>query len=63
MNNIYRRILKMTKEDDKIVISLQIPNEFYDYLKKKATEECTSVSYLVRKMIIRDINSHKGDEN
>lgn len=53
----------MTKEDDKIVISLQIPNEFYNYLKKKAAEECTSVSYLVRKMIIRDINSHVEDEN
>lgn len=53
----------MTKEDDKIVISLQIPAEFYNYLKKKAAEECTSVSYLVRKMIIRDINSHKEDEN
>lgn len=52
----------MAKDDDKIVISLQIPIEFYNYLKKKADEECTSVSYLIRKMIIKDVNSHKEIE-
>ena len=46
-----------------VLISLQIPTEFYDYLKKKADEECTSVSYLVRKMIIKDINSYKEIKN
>lgn len=44
------------------LISVQIPNEFYDYLKKKAYEECTSVSYLIRRMIIKDINSRKEIE-
>lgn len=51
----------MKRDDDKIIISVQIPNEFYDYLKKKAQEECTSVSYLIRKMIIKDVNSHKEE--
>ena len=42
-----------------VTISLQIPKDFYDRLKEKAKEECTSVSYLVRRMIIQDINKEK----
>lgn len=45
-----------------IIISVQIPFEFYDYLKNKAQEECTSVSYLIRKMIIKDVNSYKEEQ-
>lgn len=47
-----------TKNNSQI-ISLQIPETFYNYLKKKAYEECTSVSYIIRKMIIKDITEEK----
>lgn len=43
------------------VISLQIPTDFYNRLKEKAKEECTTVSFLVRRMIIKDIR--EGEEN
>lgn len=47
-------------DTDKIIISVQIPKDFYNILKKKAEEECTTVSFLIRRMIIRDIR--EGDE-
>ena len=36
------------------------PKDFYTILKKKAEEECTTVSFLIRRMIIKDIR--EGDE-
>ena len=47
-------------DTDKIIISVQIPKDFYIILKKKAEEECTTVSFLLRRMIIRDVR--EGDE-
>lgn len=42
-----------------MIISIQIPDFAYEWLKAKAKEECTSVSYLIRKLIIRDINEEE----
>ena len=41
------------KEKDKTIISIQIPDFVVQQLKDKAKEECTSVSYLIRKLIIK----------
>lgn len=46
---------------EKVIISVQLPEFAVEYLKKKAEEECTSVSYLIRKLIIKDINEGKVD--
>lgn len=42
-----------------IIISVQIPRDFYDKLKENAKEECTSVSAIIRKMIIQKIRSEE----
>lgn len=42
-------------DTNKVIISLQIPKDFYEILKEKANEECTTVSFLIRRMIIKDI--------
>ena len=47
-------------DTDKLIISVQIPKDFYIILKQKAEEECTTVSFLIRRMIIKDIR--EGDE-
>ena len=38
-----------------IIVSLQIPEDTYYKLKEIAKEECTSVSYLIRKALIKTI--------
>lgn len=43
-------------QDDKLTISVQIPLFVYNSLKKAAKEECTTVSYLVRRLLIKSIN-------
>lgn len=40
-------------------ISLQVNEELFNYLKEKAKEECTSTSYLIRKMILKSMR--EGD--
>lgn len=40
-------------ETDKVILSLQIPKDILVKLKEHAWEECTSVSYLVRKLLIQ----------
>ena len=47
--------------DDKTIISLQLPDFVHEWLKKKAKEECTSVSYLIRKLVIREINEQEKE--
>lgn len=37
------------------IVSLQLTEELFMYLKQKAREECTSTSYLIRKMILKDM--------
>ena len=37
-------------------ISLRVPEQMYGYLKDKAMRECTSTSYLIRKMILEEMN-------
>lgn len=44
-------------EKNKIIVSLQIHNDLYEMLKKKAEEECTSTSYLIRKAILKEVRS------
>lgn len=46
--------------NDKTIISVQLPDFVLEYLKEKAKEECTSVSYLIRKLIIEDINKRES---
>jgi predicted DNA-binding protein len=41
---------------DKIIISLQLPTFIHEALKKKADEECTSVSYLIRRLVVKYVN-------
>ena len=44
-------------------ISLQLPTYLYTYLKEKADKECTSISFLVRKMIIEEVRDNAEKEN
>lgn len=44
-------------------ISLQLPTYLYAYLKEKADKECTSISFLVRKMIIEEVRDNAEKEN
>lgn len=43
------------EEKDKVIITIQIPIEIYNQLKLKAKEDCSSVSYLVRKYMIKGL--------
>ena len=43
------------KQNKLYIISLQVPEELFNYLKEKSREECTSTSYLIRKMILKDM--------
>ena len=38
-------------------ISLQIPLMMYDWLKKEAQKNCTTISYLLRKMILQSMRN------
>lgn len=42
--------------DEKIIISIQIPKFIHEKLKEKAVEDCSSVSYLIRKAIVQFVN-------
>lgn len=44
------------------VVSLQIPLSFYDWLRKRSREECTTISYLIRKMIVKTMRE-EGENN
>lgn len=46
-------------ENNKIIVSIQIPKDIYDKLKEQAYEECTTISYLIRRAIIKDVNGGK----
>ena len=39
------------------IISLQLPNFVIDWLKEKSNEECTSVSGIIRKILIKEKRS------
>lgn len=39
-------------EEEKITISLQIRKDLYNFVKRKAYLEGTTVSYIIRKMLI-----------
>lgn len=43
------------------IMSLQLDTSMRDYLKEKARRECTSTSYLIRKMIIKDMREDMED--
>lgn len=43
------------KQNKLYIISLQVPEELFNYLKQKSKDECTSTSYLIRKMILKDM--------
>lgn len=38
--------------DDKITVSLQLTKDLYNYVKRKAYLEGTTVSYIIRKLVI-----------
>ena len=40
------------------IITVQIPTEMYDKLKEMAKEDCSSVSYIIRKAIIKTIREN-----
>jgi hypothetical protein len=44
------------------IISLQLPKEIYNKLKKKSYEECTSTSYLIRRAIIKEIREWESQK-
>jgi predicted transcriptional regulator len=44
----------------KTIISLQLPEEIIKQLKDKAEAECTSVSYLIRRAILRELNDKEN---
>lgn len=46
-------------EKDKTIISVQLPGFVFNWLKKKAEEECTSVSYIIRKLLIEKIREEE----
>ena len=51
-------------EEEKITISLQVRKDLYDFVKRKAYLEGTTVSYIVRKMLIdakREEESEKSN--
>ena len=50
----------MIKENTSPIISLQLTTELYDYLKEKAKRECTSTSYLIRRMILEDMRKEEN---
>lgn len=40
-------------------ISLRVPEQMYNYLKDQAMRECTSTSYLIRRMILGEMNKEE----
>lgn len=42
-------------------ISLQIPEEMYQYLVGTAKRECASVSYLIRRMILESMRKEESN--
>lgn len=50
-------------DDEKIIISIQIPKFIHEKLKEQALADCSSVSYLIRKAIIKFANSAEDNEN
>lgn len=46
--------------NEKSIISIQLPDFAVEWLKQRAKEECTSVSYIIRRLIIQDINKEEG---
>lgn len=49
-------------EKTKVIISLQITDDIYDALKKRADEECATVSYLIRRTLIKEIRNWKEEK-
>ena len=45
------------------IISVQLPNFVIDWLKKTANEECTSVSYIIRKILIQEKRLSEDENN
>ena len=45
------------------IISLQLPNFVIDWLKKTANEECTSVSYIIRRILIQEKRLSEDENN
>ena len=45
----------MENKEKYYIISLQLSERLYNYIKDKAQKECTSTSYLIRKMILEDM--------
>lgn len=51
------------KNTEKVIVSIQLPKEIHENLKKQAEAECTSVSYLIRRLLIMNANNYKEEDN
>lgn len=47
--------------DAKGIISLQLPNFAIEWLKRKARNECTTVSYLIRRSVLQMMMEDEKD--
>ena len=45
--------MENTENRTKCIASFQLEKFMLDWLKKKAREECTTISYLIRKMVLK----------
>lgn len=52
----------METDKDKIIISVQLPMFIVDWLKTVADEECTSVSYIIRRTLIKEKRETEEDK-
>lgn len=49
--------MKKFDKGKQVILTLQIPESILNELKEKAFAECASVSYLVRRAIMKELNS------
>lgn len=59
-NNAYHGRFEQNP-DDKGIISLQLPNFAIEWLKRKARNECTTVSYLIRRSVLQMMMEDEKD--
>lgn len=53
----------MENENDKNIVSLQLPSYVYKYLKRRAYLEGATVSYIIRSLILKDIKESEEEFN
>ena len=53
----------MENENNKNIVSLQLPSYVYKYLKRRAYIEGATVSFIIRSLILKDIKENGEDIN